>query len=149
MTNATKCEPREVVIDGETVEIRNVRDLGSNGYELDEAGAKYGRSWIVFPTREAAGEAARERWQDMAENDPKEFICMVGEETLIAWALGRSGGHAGCSSLEQFLDLIADNPCEEFAGYDGEEREMTDFGVEIADELNAPEVSTWVAYRSN
>ena len=69
----------------------------------------------------------REYWQDMAENDPSEFTCIVGADTLIKWALGRSAGpgsHHVCS-LDEWLDLMAENPEGHLASYDGCECEVT------------------------
>jgi hypothetical protein len=79
--------------------------------------------WHLFASTEDAGKAAREYWLDMAENDPTEFRTMVGDETLIAWALGRYAGpgHTRVKSLEEWLDLWLDTPEEYFAGYDGTE----------------------------
>lgn len=81
----------------------------------------------LFASREDAGEAAREYWADMAESDPKEFTCMVGEDTLIAWGLGKYAGPGSTrvKSLGEWLDLWLDTPEEHFASYDGEEREVS------------------------
>jgi methylthioribose-1-phosphate isomerase len=104
------------------------------------------REFVVFASREDACAAARERWADMAENDPKEFACIVGEECLVAWALGHSGGHAGCSSLTEFLDLIETVPAEEFASYDGNEIDRIECGADLAEEIGFVPA---VAYRHN
>lgn len=37
-----------------------------------------------------AGEAARKYWEDLAQDDPKEFTCLVGEKVLVNWGLGIS-----------------------------------------------------------
>lgn len=89
-----------------------------------------GWRWYVFPDTDTAGEAAREYWADLAENDPEEFTCIVGKENLVQWAMGYSAGpgSAACSSLEEWLDLTATVPEEHFARYDG---------AEITIELNA------------
>lgn len=81
----------------------------------------------LFASREDAGEEARAYWADMAESHPAEFRTMVGDDTLIKWALGQ---HAGpgimrVASLSDWLDLWLDTPGEHFASYDGEEREVT------------------------
>jgi hypothetical protein len=79
--------------------------------------------WHLFASTEDAGKAAREYWEDMAERDPTEFRTMVGDETLIAWALGRYAGpgHTRVASLTEWLDLWLDTPEEHFASYDGTE----------------------------
>ena len=50
------------------------------------------RDYYVAESTGAAGEAARQYWKELAESDPKEFTCMVGEETLVSWALGEYAG---------------------------------------------------------
>lgn len=79
--------------------------------------------WHLFASSEKAGKEARACWLDMAERDPAEFRTMVGDETLIAWALGRYAGpgHTRVSSLTEWLDLWLDTPEEHFASYDGTE----------------------------
>ena len=81
----------------------------------------------LFASREEAGEEARVYWADMADSDPKEFTCMVGEETLVAWALGKYAGPGSTrvKSLDEWLDLWLDTPEEHFASYDGDERTVT------------------------
>jgi len=83
----------------------------------------------------------------MAENDPSEFTCIVGEQTLVAWALGQpaSPGNVSCSSLTEWLDLVATVPEEEWAGYDHQERTVDRVG-KLASELG---YTPTVAYRSN
>ena len=84
------------------------------------------REWMVFASREEAGREARGYWADMAENDPTEFRHMVGDESLVQWALGRPAGPGTTRvrSLDAWLDLHLDLPEEHFASYDGEEREV-------------------------
>lgn len=81
------------------------------------------REWYVAESREVAGEAAREYWADMAANDPTEFACIVGEETLIQWGMGHYAGPGSTSvkSLGDWLDLWLDTPEEQWASYDGAE----------------------------
>ena len=96
-----------------------------------------GEHWIVFRDAEAAGEAARERWADMAENDPEEFACMVGQETLVAWALGQYAGPGSVQvkSLQEWLAVVADHPAEELASYDGEQVEISNATPAIIEAL--------------
>jgi len=136
-----------IVIDGEVI------DGAEIGYEI-AAGVHsiiFGddpREYIVAESSEVAGQASRERWAEMAEHDAAEFRAMVGDEALIAWALGQYGGPGSTQvkSLDAWLDLHLDVPEEEFAGYDGEHCDVDRVGSELADELGF--VPT-VAYRSN
>jgi len=85
-----------------------------------------GREFYIAEDSDSAGEAAREYWEDLARNDPKEFACIVGEETLINWSLGEYAGPGSTkvSSLEEWLDLWLTIPEEHFASYDGAECEF-------------------------
>ena len=96
----------------------------------------------------SAGEAARARWESMAQDDPKEFACMVGDETLVQWGLGRHAGPGSSKvkNLEEWLDLWLDTPHEEFASYDGTERDVTEPDAELCEELG---FTPTVAYRAN
>ena len=136
-----------IVIDGETFA------EASLGYEISEGvhSITFGddpREYIVAESAEVAGQAARARWAEMAEHDPAEFRCMVGDQALIAWALGQPAGPGSTkvTSLDAWLDLHLDTPEEEFAGYDGEHCDVERVGSELADELGF--VPT-VAYRTN
>lgn len=104
--------------------------------------------FIVFEDEEAAGQAARDYWEDLAENDPREFTTLVGEETLIQWGLGRRAGPGSTQvkSLQEWLDLWLENPQEEWGRYDGTERDVEAITSELEDEIGY--VPT-VAYRSN
>jgi hypothetical protein len=106
------------------------------------------RDYYLAESTEMAGEAARQYWKELVENDPKEFTCMVGEETLCAWALGNYGGPGSTQvqSLEEWLDLWLDTPEEEFAGYDGTELEASEADEELIGELG---FTPTVAYRHN
>ncbi|RLG43286.1 MAG: hypothetical protein DRN81_06840 [Thermoproteota archaeon] len=79
------------------------------------------KEYYIFQDSEAAGEAAREYWTELAESDPEELAFIVGEKALIAWGLGReyAVGSIGVSSLEDWLNLWEDVPEEHFASYDG------------------------------
>jgi hypothetical protein len=84
------------------------------------------REFVLFDSSEEAGDEAREYWEDLAHNDPEEFRCLVGEETLIQWALGRFAGPGSVhvNSLQEWFDLWLDVPEEHFATYDGVECEF-------------------------
>ena len=83
------------------------------------------REYYIAASSEHAGKAARKYWEDMAHNDPSEFTCIIGEDTLIKWALGQnaSPGAVSVSSLEEWLDLHLDIPEETFGGWDGTEQD--------------------------
>ena len=108
-----------IKIDGETYEIAKVHDYGYlPAVELDD-----GTEWYLAENSETAGAAARKYWEDMANDDPAEFTCIVGEKVLVAWALGQwaGPGSQGAKSLDGWLDLCAQYPEEHFASYDGVE----------------------------
>ena len=99
--------------------------------------AGHRKEWIVFRTREDAGEAARAYWQNMADNDSSEFRCLVGDKALIAWGMGEWGGPGSTQvrSLTEWLDLWLETPEEHFASYDGEEIEDIEVGAEFEEEI--------------
>lgn len=85
-----------------------------------------GREFYIARDNTHAGEKAKEYWEDMAYNDPREFTCMVGEETLIQWGLGNCAGpgYSKVGSLHEWLDLWLDTPEEFFAQHDHKKREF-------------------------
>ena len=131
-----------VKIDGE---IYTVEEVYQGGYlpivQCD------GAEFYVAEDSEAAGKAARRYWEDRANDDAEEFACLVGRETLVAWGLGRSAGpgYSQVRSLQEWLDLWLSTPEEEFASYDGDERQVNRVG-RLSVELGF--VPT-VAYRHN
>jgi hypothetical protein len=106
--------------------------------------------YLLFESHDIAGAAARDRWKEMAQYDPKEFTCI--------WALGQYAGpgNSQVSSLDEWLDLWLDTPEEEFASYDGTERDCM-IDEEMAEELgwnwnpnkNDEMLMDCVAYRWN
>jgi hypothetical protein len=134
------------MIDGE---VREVEEIHNYGYlTLLQIGKE---EYYIAENREAAGEACREYWEDMAENDPKEFACLVGEETLIKWALNQYAGPGSVQvrNLDEWLDLVADYPEEQWAGYDGVEIEGVQFNKNLAEELGFSAGDDVVLYRNN
>jgi len=102
-----------------------------------------GRAFYIAESSEDAGEAAKDYWEDMANNDPDEFTCLVGAETLIQWGLGNYAGpgYTQVKSLEEWLELHKDAPEEHFASYDS---------IECEFKCKHPEYSKYtVAYRHN
>ena len=132
-----------IKIDGEICTIKDVHTYGG----LPMVETDDGKEFYLAESSEKAGEEARKYWKDMAENDPKEFTCMIGEETLVSWGLGRyaSPGSTQVKSLEEWLDLWLDTPEEHFASYDSEEREVSRCG-KLREELG---FTPTVAYRHN
>ena len=111
-------------IDGERLvfDPEKTHEYGSLPLAEMEDGSEY----YLAESQEDAGEKAREYWEDMANYDPKEFACMVGEETLIQWGLGNCAGpgYNQVDSLSEWLDLWLDTPEEHFGSYDSTEREF-------------------------
>lgn len=137
-------EGDKLTFDGETSEVEEVRDSGwGEGFEVELS--EHPGEWIVFADAEAAGEAAREYWQEMADHDPTELRAIVGDEALIEWALGNwyAVGSTAVSSLTEWLDLWLDVPEEEFARYDGNEWEGNLLNVETGETCEV------VLYRTN
>ena len=131
-------------IEGEKVaEVVNILE---GGYlplvELDD-----GTEWYVAEDHEAAGQAARKYWAELAENDPTEFACLIGEETLVRWGMNQYAGPGTTQvrNLAEWLDLWLDTPEEEFASYDGHEKDVLRCG-KLAEELG---FTPTLAYRHN
>lgn len=126
-------------------EITGNRDIGfGDGVEIETDEGDF----IVFEDSDAAGEAAREYWVELLENDPEEFRTIVGDENLINWALGRYAGPGAqkTESLEAWLDLWLNNPEEQWASYDGEEQDVESLTSEAETDIGfIPKV----AYRTN
>jgi hypothetical protein len=137
-------DPMSIVIDGETFEVDDVRDMSPGLAEVMDGRLEF----VIADEAETAGHAARERWAEMAEHDPAEFRCMVGDEALVNWALGQYAGPGSTQvkSLDEWLDLHIDAPEEEFARYDGNERSVERVGSELFEQLG---FMPTVAYRSN
>jgi hypothetical protein len=107
----------KIKIDNETLKVDKVY----NGVYLPLL--KCGKlEFYVAKDSESAGEAARKYWEDVANNDPAEFACLIGEERLVQWAIGQ-GDSFGISAFGEFLDKVAEHPEAEFAHYDGQERD--------------------------
>ena len=134
-----------IKMDDGIYQIFNISRVGFGEiYDVDLGSEHY----YVAEDSEVAGEAAREYWAEMAENDPQEFSCIVGEKTLVAWSLGQSAGPGTTqvSSLEEWLDLWLDTPEEEWARYDGKERAV-EVNRAAAEEmgLDIPDDEEWIS----
>ena len=132
-----------ITIDGEKFEVEDVQNYG--GLPLLEV---EGMEFYVAESAEAAGQEARDYWEAMAQDDPKEFTCIVGESCLVAWALGQYAGPGSTvvKSLEEWLDLWLDTPEEHFASYDSAACDIDEVSEDIVDELG---FTPTVAYRHN
>jgi len=102
-------------VDGEDYE---VSEISAGGY-LTVLTTEGGDYYIAIDS-EIAGLAARQKWEDMVQNDPAEFIAIIGEERLLQWAMGQSDS-LGISNVKEFLDVIQTVPEESFATHDGVE----------------------------
>lgn len=142
-----------IVIDGTHYDVIRTREIGYGDlHQVDVLPRGVGvggrDEYIVSRSRKNAGKAARTRWKDMAENDPSEFKSMVGEASLVAWALGQPAGPGGAKvrSLKEWLDLYLDHPEEEWATYDGKQRDIKEVSPALRKHLG---FTPKVAYRSN
>lgn len=133
------------IVDGEDFDLDDIKSRTCGDLVEVDIGS---RSYLLAENSEKAGEHAADRWRDMAKHDRREFACLIGEERLVQWALGESDSY-GISSLDDFLDVVAANPAEDLAGYDGNEVD-----VEVAEECREAIVEEFgflptVAYRTN
>lgn len=135
-------------------EFYEVKDIYHHGY-LPLLNFDNGEEWYIAQDAEEAGEAARKYWEDLAQDDPKEFACLVGEDVLVQWGMGQSAGpgSTAVNSLEEWLDLWLDTPEEHFAGYDGTEVEVEVVSRDIYEECgfnyDTADSCPCVAYRHN
>ena len=134
-----------VVIDGDPY----IVTLEADHYELPMLKC-CGFEWYIAENSTIAGEKAREYWEELAHNDPEELTCIIGTDTLVAWALGQSAGPGttAVNSLEEWLDLHLDVPEEHFATYDSCEYVLK-ISDELQQELGWDTKSDCVAYRSH
>jgi len=107
--------------------------------------------WYIAENHKKAGEAARKYYEDLAQDDPTEFTCLVGEKALIAWGLGQNyaPGSIGVNSLEEWFDLWLDVPEEFFASYDGVECHLEVTSRDLAEEVGFKANEDAVCYRHN
>ena len=133
-----------VIIDDVEMAVSHWTNLSNGGWQLDTDHGEF----IMFEDAEEAGKAARAYWADMAANDPSEFACMVGQDTLVAWGMGQYAGPGSTQvrSMSDWLDLWLNTPEEHFASYDGEECNIEHASPDIVEELG---FTPTVAYRHN
>lgn len=120
-----KMKPVVVYIDDERV-IFDAKDTTKYEDNLLLITLKDGREYYIATDSEDAGKAARKYWKELAESDPAEFRVIVGDESLVKWALGQSAGPGttAVNSLEEWLDIWLGVPEEQWASYDGTEVEF-------------------------
>lgn len=136
-----------IVIDNEVCEVARVHYYGYLPIlELTD-----GREYYISETHEDAGEVARDYWEELAATDPEEFACLVGEKTLVRWALNQLAGPGSTQvrNLNEWLDLWLDTPEEQWASYDGIEIEGVKFNRHLADEIGYESGPSVVLYRCN
>lgn len=132
-----------ITIDGTEYEVEDIYK-----HYLPEIRTRGHQEFVVARSSEQAGKAARKRWADMAQNDKSQFRAMVGDEALMAWAMGEYGGPGSTKvkSLKAWLDLHLNVPEEEWASYDGNERTVERVSPELRKALG---FTPKVAYRHN
>lgn len=81
------------------------------------------QEYYVFTDREDAEQAVYKYWEDMAQDDPKEFACIIGDDRLIKWALNQSDEYGICNA-DEFFEVCGQHCEETLAGYDGQENEI-------------------------
>lgn len=120
-----------IEVDGEAYPVSSIHNHGDLPI-VDLGFAEY----MVAPDRKTAGEAAKNYWRTMAEDDPSEFTAIVGEDTLTSWSLGKTAGPGSVkvSSFNEWLEVVAENPHETFASYDGKEHQGY-INKKLADDL--------------
>lgn len=126
---------------------------------------------LLLEDREQAGLLARSRsrWnlggpasRDLSDSAVREVVAMIGADTLVRWALGQAAGPgtAKVRSLPEWFDLSLQNPEEELATWDNDERDVSadpeeselsaQLGVDSWSRLReALGFSPGVAYRTN
>ena len=123
-----------IVIDGEC---QAVKEIHQYGY-LPMVELENGEEYYLAVSSEEAGEAARKYWEELAEEDPREFAALVGEETLVAWGMHQYAGPGSTKvkDLEEWLDLWLNTPEEQWGSYDGTECDCS-INRNLAEEMNA------------
>jgi len=135
--------PLMIEIEGEIYEVDEVLEYGYLPM------LRIGRwEYYIAQDSEEAGEKAREYWENLAHDDPKELTCLIGEETLIQWGLGQYAGpgYNQVTSLQEWLDLWLNIPEEQWASYDGYERDCR-INQNLQEELGY--TNRCVCYRHN
>jgi len=125
----------------EVDEVRQIHPEEGSGAIVEEGS----REWYVFDSFESAGAFARQHWADMPTS---ELRSIIGDECLVAWALGEWAGPGSTQvrSLGEWFDLHKDAPEETLASYDGESCDVDSVTPALVEELG---FTPTVAYRIN
>lgn len=134
-----------MIIDDEIHKIKNIFSYG----QLPLLELEGGMDYYIAESSKIAGEKAREYWEEMAENDPREFTALVGEKTLVSWALNQYAGpgNSQVRNLTEWLDLWLDTPEEQWGSYNGTEEDCK-INKNLAHELGFENLKC-VCYRHN
>ena len=129
----------------------NIKVDGISTYSVAPILKFDGQEWYIFKSRDEACQAARDYREDMAHNDPSEFATMVGERTLVSWALGQwaGPGNEGATSLDGWLDIVYERPEKEFGSWDGTEWDVEAMSRALLEELGFDETDQPIMYRCN
>lgn len=130
------------VIDGDKYEDLKVKEDGP--LPMIMAGNK---EWYVAQDEAAAGDAAKEYWRDIMENDPEWFRGMMGDDVLVSWSMGQPAGPGSLQArnASEWLEMWKDNPAEQWASVDGNQTDI-EVSERLREELGWDE-NSGVAYR--
>jgi len=133
----------KIVIDKQGLTAKDISEMGYLPLITTEDGEYY-----LAQSSKQAGEAARQYWQDMIKFNKKEFVAIIGQETLVSWALGEFAGPGTeqVQSLEEWLNLWLRVPAEQWATYDNAERNVDYISPTLQKKLG---FTPKVAYRAN
>ncbi len=123
-----------IKIDGEIYAVSKILEYGY--LPLIIVGEK---DFYLARDSKAAGDALREYWEDMANDNPEELVALVGTKQIVSWAFGVG------QDLSDWIDLKEENPADDWSGWQ-EELTVAVCGRKLAEELGF--VPT-VAYRHN
>lgn len=83
-----------LVVNGVEKKVTDARSF-FDGYDVT---TEDDENYYIWETEDEADAGSREYWEEMAQDDPKEFIGVVGEDQVISWAFGTYG------NLNDWLD---------------------------------------------
>jgi len=126
----------KIVIDDEVVTLDYIND---NQYKADN-----GCSYYIFCDCADAGEYAKSYYENMIMTSKDDFICIVGRDALVDWALGFYNN--GFCSVDEWLDDWLNKPEDHWASYDNEEVEITRMNKHMKEEMDS---TSCVMYRFN
>ena len=118
--------------------IYKVNDIWIHGY-LQQIRVEGGQAFYLAKDSESAGEAAREYWEDVANEDPEELVALVGAAQIVSWAFGVG------QNLSDWIDTQEQYPADQWSGWQ-EELTVNVCGRLLEEELGF--IPT-VAYRHN